>query len=169
MPHQCRSNWMGGIAGLATLILLTACGDTEENAYQAPPPPAVTAIKPTPHVFTPYQDIVATVRPEETIEVRARVSGFLKTRNFTPGQEVTEGQVLFTLEADEYVAAVNGAKADLAAAEEDKKAGLKGGFICVGTLWFGANTVENVHQFQRVLCVVAESPYRPAWRCGLCR
>ena len=116
MPHQCRSNWMGGIAGLATLILLTACGDTEENAYQAPPPPAVTAIKPTPHVFTPYQDIVATVRPEETIEVRARVSGFLKTRNFTPGQEVTEGQVLFTLETDEYVAAVNGAKADLAAA-----------------------------------------------------
>ena len=100
---------------MAASILLTACGG-EENAYQAPPPPSVTAIKPPLHTFTPYQDIVATVRPVETIEVRARVSGFLKTRDFTPGQEVGRGDVLFTLETNEYQAAVNGARADLAAA-----------------------------------------------------
>ena len=100
---------------MAASILLTACGG-EENAYQAPPPPSVTAIKPPLHTFTPYQDIVATVRPVETIEVRARVSGFLKTRDFTPGQEVSRDDVLFTLETNEYQAAVNGARADLAAA-----------------------------------------------------
>ena len=115
MPQQSRSSWIGRLAGAATAALLAACGGGE-NAYQAPPPPSVTAIKPPLHVFQPYEDIVATVRPLETIEVRARVSGFLKTREFTPGQEVAKGQVLFTLETSEYQAAVNGAKADLAAA-----------------------------------------------------
>ncbi|MBC03149.1 MAG: hypothetical protein CMJ34_07580 [Phycisphaerae bacterium] len=115
MLHQGRSSRLGGLACMAASILLTACGG-EENAYQAPPPPSVTAIKPPLHTFTPYQDIVATVRPVETIEVRARVSGFLKTRDFTPGQEVSRDDVLFTLETNEYQAAVNGARADLAAA-----------------------------------------------------
>ena len=115
MPTSRRTSRIGTLAGLATVILLAAC-EGGENAYQAPPPPSVTAISPEVRMFTPYQDIVATVRPVETIEVRARVAGFLNTRDFTPGQRVAAGQVLFTLETDEYVAAVNGAKADLAAA-----------------------------------------------------
>ena len=97
------------------LVLLIGCG--EENAYQAPPPPSVTAIKPPMHTFEPYQDIVATVRPEETIDIRARVAGFLEQRSFQPGDLVTTGQELFTLETAEYTAAVNGAEADLAAAK----------------------------------------------------
>lgn len=97
------------------LVLLIGCG--EENAYQAPPPPSVTAIKPPMHTFEPYQDIVATVRPEETIDIRARVAGFLEKRSFQPGDLVTTGQELFTLETAEYTAAVNGAEADLAAAK----------------------------------------------------
>ena len=97
------------------LVLLIGCG--EENAYQAPPPPSVTAIKPPMHTFEPYQDIVATVRPEETIDIRARVAGFLEKRSFQPGDRVTTGQELFTLETAEYTAAVNGAEADLAAAK----------------------------------------------------
>ena len=97
------------------VLLLIGCG--EENAYQAPPPPSVTAIKPPMHTFEPYQDIVATVRPEETIDIRARVAGFLEQRSFQPGDLVTTGQELFTLETAEYTAAVNGAEADLAAAK----------------------------------------------------
>ncbi|MCP4835947.1 MAG: efflux RND transporter periplasmic adaptor subunit [Phycisphaera sp.] len=115
MPQICRSSRTRRLAGLLATALLTGCGGSE-NAYQAPPPPAVTAIKPPLHDFEPYQDNVATVRPLETIEVRARVSGFLNSREFTPGQQVETGQVLFTLEPDEYQAAVNGANADLSAA-----------------------------------------------------
>ncbi|MEE2973099.1 MAG: efflux RND transporter periplasmic adaptor subunit [Planctomycetota bacterium] len=103
-------------ASLAILLGLAASGCGGENAYQAPPPPSVTAINPPLHAFAPYRDIVATVRPEETIDVRARVAGFLEGREFEPGDDVREGQLLFTLETAEYVAAVNGAEADLAAA-----------------------------------------------------
>ena len=115
MPQNCRSSWTRRLAGVLATALVTGCGGGE-NAYQAPPPPSVTAITPPIHEFEPYQDIVATVRPVETIEVRARVSGFLKSRDFTPGQKVDVGQLLFTLEPDEYQAAFNGAKADLSAA-----------------------------------------------------
>ena len=104
----------GSMVGTLVLLLI-GCG--EENAYQAPPPPSVTAIKPPMHTFEPYQDIVATVRPEETIDIRARVAGFLEQRSFQPGDLVVTGQELFTLETAEYIAAVNGAEADLAAAK----------------------------------------------------
>jgi RND family efflux transporter MFP subunit len=38
----------------------------------------------------------------ETVEVRARVFGYLKTIEFNDGDFVTEGQTLFTIEPDEY-------------------------------------------------------------------
>lgn len=116
MPTQSRTSRTGTLAGLLITGILTGCGGGD-NAYQAPPPPSVTAINPTLHEFQPYQDVVSTVRPKETIEIRARVTGFLKSREFTPGQMVSEGQSLFTLEPDEYQASVNGALADLEAAK----------------------------------------------------
>lgn len=116
MPRHTASIRRVAIASLAGLLGLAPVGCGGENAYQAPPPPSVTAINPPVHAFEPYRDIVATVRPEETIDIRARVAGFLESREFEPGDDVTEGQLLFTLETAEYVAAVNGAEADLAAA-----------------------------------------------------
>ena len=38
----------------------------------------------------------------ETVEVRARVFGYLKTIDFKDGDFVKEGQTLFTIEPDEY-------------------------------------------------------------------
>ena len=103
----------------ASIVLgfaIAGCGG-DENTFQAPPPPKVTAIKPPEHTFAPFRDVVATVRSRESVEVRARVDGFLKTREFEPGDLVEVDQTLFTLETDEYEAAVAGATADLRAAK----------------------------------------------------
>lgn len=103
------------IAGGLLLALAGCSGD--ENTFKAPPPPKVTAIHPPMHEFAPYRDVVATVRSRESVDIRARVDGFLKSRDFEPGDLVTVGQPLFTLETDEYDAAVAAATADLGAAK----------------------------------------------------
>ena len=103
-------------AALGATFSLAGCGG-DENTFKAPPPPKVTAIHPPDHVFAPYRDVVATVRSRESVDIRARVDGFLETRTFEPGDLVTAGQTLFTLETDEYEAAVEGATADLGAAK----------------------------------------------------
>lgn len=104
------------ITGGLVFLALTGCGG-DENTFKAPPPPKVTAVNPPEHTFAPYRDVVATVRSRESVDVRARVDGFLETRDFEPGDLVTEGQTLFTLETDEYEAVVAGATADLRAAQ----------------------------------------------------
>ena len=48
-----------------------------------------------------------------TVEIRARVSGYLRTWDFKEGSIVKKGQVLFTIEPDEYINAAASAKADL--------------------------------------------------------
>lgn len=101
---------------LGATVLLAGCGG-DENTFKAPPPPKVTAIHPPDHVFAPYRDVVATVRSRESVDIRARVDGFLKTRSFEPGDLVTVDETLFTLETDEYEAAVAAATADLRAAK----------------------------------------------------
>ena len=49
--------------------------------------------------------------------MRARVSGFIKEVHFKEGQDVTAGDLLFTIEEETYQALVNQRKADLSAAE----------------------------------------------------
>jgi multidrug efflux system membrane fusion protein len=82
--------------GASILVLLTGCGHSE-----APPPPA----KPAVTVATVEQkDIVEwdefTGRTEavESVEVRPRVSGFLREIRFQSGQLVKKGDVLFVID-----------------------------------------------------------------------
>lgn len=48
-----------------------------------------------------------------TVEIRARVEGYLENWSFEEGSIVRKGQVLFTIEKDQYVNSVNYAQADL--------------------------------------------------------
>jgi membrane fusion protein (multidrug efflux system) len=81
-------------------------------------PPAVVAV----HEVKPRTVPVEFEYPAQTagsreVEVRARVSGILLSRNFDEGGAVRAGQSLFTLDSAPYAAAVARAEADVAAAE----------------------------------------------------
>ena len=103
---------------LAVLLSVGALGcEDQRNAFQAPPPPKVTAMHPEMRLFEPFRDIVATVEPLETVEIRARIAGFLESREFQPGDVVEKGTVLFRLEPDEYDANLAIANADLRSAQ----------------------------------------------------
>lgn len=87
---------------------LTACGP--ENTYQAPPPPAVTVAPPIQKSVTSYLELTGNTQASQTAILTARVAGLLTAINVKDGSEVRKGDVLFTIEPDQY-------KAQLALAE----------------------------------------------------
>ena len=110
--------WVVGIA----LLLCTACQRGEVAASkQAPPPPAPTVIV----TEVPQQTVevasefVAQTSAVPTVEIRARVPGVLEDVRFKEGSGVRRGQVLFVIQQDEYKAALQTARAQLAKAEAD--------------------------------------------------
>ena len=106
---------------LATAVLtlvLTACSELDGQQQQAaPPPPAVTVATPLVKRITEWDEFTGRFEATESVEVRARVSGYLQSVNFADGAMVKEGDVLFMIDPRPYQAAVDQAKADLASAQ----------------------------------------------------
>ncbi len=116
------------IAAIAALFLLAACGQSQPPA--APPPPSVTVAPPTKRAVIDYDEYVGRFVAINSVEVRARVSGYLEKVQFTDGQMVKEGDPLFTIDKrpfqnslDQARANVGQAKANQAFAEADLERG----------------------------------------------
>jgi len=107
-----------GLAVLATFLLLaiSAC-KKEEAQYVAPPPPQVTVALPVVKDITQYMDFTGRTEAVESVEIRARVRGFLDKPRFTDGTDVKAGQELYRIDPREYEANLAGAEAALEAVE----------------------------------------------------
>jgi membrane fusion protein (multidrug efflux system) len=66
-------------------------------------------------------EAVSTLDGYDNADIRARVRGYLQTQNYKDGSAVKAGQLLFTIEPTEYVAAVASAKASLQRADVAKQ------------------------------------------------
>jgi len=86
---------------------------------QAPggPPPKVTVAKPVVREIVEQDQYTGRFDPIEYVEVRARVTGYLEKINFTDGQTVKKGDVLFVIDRRPYKAALEQAQAALASAK----------------------------------------------------
>ncbi len=117
-------------AALFLLVTLVAtCGQRQKQAA-APPPPAVTVAGPTRRTLFDFDEYVGRFAAVNSVEVRARVSGYLDGVHFTDGQMVKQGDLLFTIDKRpfEYTleqarANLVTAKSNLAYAESDLKRG----------------------------------------------
>lgn len=98
---------------LAAALGLISCGSAEPPVVDSAPP-AVGVISVTPRDINPSLDFVGKVRAQRSVELRARVEGFLLERTFTEGSRVDKDQVLFRIEPGQYEAALAQAKAKLA-------------------------------------------------------
>lgn len=98
------------------LAAATLAGCDEPPAPQPPPPPEVVVANPARRPVTQFLEYTGNVEAFASIELRARVRGYLEQVNFQPGSVVEKDQLLFVIEQRQYAAAVAGAKADLEAA-----------------------------------------------------
>ena len=95
-------------------LWLVACG---EASKPPPPPPPTVYVAPVARRDVPlYVEAVASLDGYVNAEIRARVRGFLRTQDYNDGTSVKAGQLLFTIEATDYTAAVSQAKAAVARA-----------------------------------------------------
>ncbi len=105
---------------LAVVFLLSACSQEEEQQQRKMPPPAVSVIQVTTQDVGDYQEFVARTEAVDTVELRARVEGFLTKREFIEGQTVNGNQLLFEIDRKPYMASLRKAEADLASSKADK-------------------------------------------------
>lgn len=100
------------------LLLLAACGD-DEPAPAPPPKPAVGVRPATLKGVSESFEFVGRVKAVNTVDVRARVEGFLDKVLFREGQDVKAGDLLYQIEKVQFQAQVDQAKANVAAAEAE--------------------------------------------------
>jgi RND family efflux transporter MFP subunit len=89
----------------------------QQAAATAPPPPTVTVAKPLVKDLREWRDFTGQFVAPESVEVRARVSGYLESVNFTDGQLVKKGDLLFVIEPRPFELALETAKAQVAETE----------------------------------------------------
>ena len=118
-PVQTRSTSRAlALASLATLaaLVLPACGNKAPPAMtHAPVEVKVITVEPSSTIT--YADKVGEVRGSQQVDLRARVNGILLQTHFEDGALVEKGQLLFSIDAREYRAQANSARAQLASAE----------------------------------------------------
>lgn len=103
--------------GISLGILATAC--SEKNTFVPPPPLEVEVISPQVGPVTVYLEMPGRTVSFARAEVRARVKGFLKEVKFKAGKAVKEGDPLFMIEPEQFLAAVDTAKGQEAKARAD--------------------------------------------------
>jgi RND family efflux transporter MFP subunit len=98
---------------LAAALLVTACSD--KNTYAPPPPPKVTVAQPEKRLVTEYLEFTGNAVAFNTVQLRARVEGFLEKVLFQDGDTVRRGQLLFLIQPEQYEAQLQKAEASVMA------------------------------------------------------
>lgn len=103
---------------VAAAILPAACGhgDTENKANVEQPAPTVIVQTVRQGTVPITEDFQGTIGAVESVEIRARVPGVLEQAPFKEGDLVRQGDVIFQIQQNEYVAALRTAQAQLATA-----------------------------------------------------
>lgn len=101
---------------LATLLIALGCGPGG-NTYVEPPPPEVTVTHPIKKDVPESLDLTGRTAALESVEVRARVQGFLEKIDFKDSAKVKEGDLLFEIDPKPYQADYDRDAANLAQAK----------------------------------------------------
>jgi RND family efflux transporter MFP subunit len=112
-----------GPAGLVFVaaVLLSGCtnepGGAPGMGMPAQKPPEVFFVKPTRDNLPDYEDCTGRTEAYKTVDVRARVTGYLERWDFTPGKKVSKGAVLFQIDPRWYQAELDRAEASMVQAD----------------------------------------------------
>lgn len=117
-----RKGWLCKLlVAPAILVLLFSTGCKEKTSEKSYRPPEVTVVHPTQREVTKYLEYTGTTAALQTVDIRARVPGYLQKMHFKPRSKVKAGELLFTIDPRQYQASVRESKGKL----DSKKARLR--------------------------------------------
>lgn len=106
MAIECRK----AVLALAAAAVLGGCGDGRRAAAVSEPDEVYVAA-PISRPVEIWDDFTARIEAVKSVEVRARVDGYLEKVNFPEGQLVEEGDLLFVIDRRPYLAKAAAARA----------------------------------------------------------
>jgi len=110
MSHKVSIPFLLLVISGVCMFSLSGCKSDKKVIQQPPSLHVMTIIGST---VPSYLEMVGQAEGIPTVEIRARVEGYLENWSFQEGSVVQKGQVLFTIEKDQYVNNVNYTQADL--------------------------------------------------------
>src|SRR5206468_5343643 len=105
-----KTNRLLAIAALTFGLLVAGCG--KHASKTASPPPVVSVVQPIAREVVEWDDYIGRLESRETVELRARVSGYLDKVHFKEGKEIKRGDLLFTIDPRPYQAEYDRADAE---------------------------------------------------------
>lgn len=103
----------GVVLAVLVCLPLAGCDQSPQQQKAAPPPPAVTVAAPIERKIIDSDEYVGRFVAVDSVEIRARVSGYLDKIDFKDGQMVKEGDLLFTIDKRPFQTALDQARAQL--------------------------------------------------------
>ncbi len=100
---------------LVSTAALNGCG--KSNTFKPPPPAPVVTSKPVLMPITTYLDVTGNTVAVNSVNLVARVSGYLDQVNYADGTVVKKGTSLFIIEPEPYLAKLQQAQAAVAQAQ----------------------------------------------------
>jgi RND family efflux transporter MFP subunit len=105
--------FLGSVALIGVLSGLVAC-DRSPRVSAAPKPPAATVVAVAQRSVPVHGQYVGQTEAVKTVEVRARVEGFIERQVAPDGADVKAGDLLFVIDARPFEAALRQAEANVA-------------------------------------------------------
>jgi len=105
MNKMMASRIFGVLIALTAVVLLSACD--KKTTARVSPPPAVTVAKPVSQDVRSFEVFDGNVAAYLSVDLEARVPGFLTKIAFDDGAYVKKDQLLFVIEQDQYAQQVN--------------------------------------------------------------
>jgi RND family efflux transporter MFP subunit len=106
---------MGYAAVVGVALLVSGC--KKSNQYAPPPPPKVSVARPIAEKITRYLEATGNTAAVASVDLVARIQGFLQGISYTDGATVKTGDILFTIEPLPYQAKLQQAQAAEASAQ----------------------------------------------------
>lgn len=105
MNKMMVSRMLGVLIALTAVVLLSACD--KKTTAKVSPPPSVTVAKPVAQDVRSFEVFDGNVAAYLSVDLEARVPGFLTKIAFDDGAYVKKDQLLFVIEQDQYAQQVN--------------------------------------------------------------
>ncbi len=112
-----RGGRTGTVARVASVLWVAVLLHPLTGWAQNAPPPPVSVAKPVVKNITERDDFIGRFDAVDTVDLRARVSGYLDKVHFTDGALVKQGDLLFTIDQRPYRDTLDDAQASVASAK----------------------------------------------------